>query len=497
MITKDKAIIIGAGIAGLASAIRLSVMGYQVTVFEKNSYLGGKLSQFKKDGYSFDAGPSLFTQPSLIEELFELANEPIADYFQYSPQPISCKYFYEDGTILNAYTDTNLFAKELEDKLGEDGNKLKEYLAQSANTYNEIGSIFLNYSLHKLSTLFKAPIKRALKAVKSAFLFNTLHQVNTASFSKPQTVQLFNRYATFNGSNPYKAPGMLSLIPHLDNNIGTFYPKGGMISITNALYKLAKKKGVKFNLECPVSSIITEEGIAKGVIVNGYKEYASVIVSNMDVYFTYKKLLNDETKARSILRQERSSSAFIFYWGINGSFPELELHNIFFAEYYAAEFKSLFKTKALHDDPTVYVNITSKCEPGLHAPLGKENWFVMVNAPANTGQDWKDYQAKYRAAIIKKLNRLLKTDIESLIETEEVLTPLTIESKTASYMGSLYGTSSNGKMAAFFRHPNFTKSIDRLYFVGGSVHPGGGIPLCLQSAKIMCGLVAEDIKTNG
>ena len=492
MTNQSKAIIIGAGIGGIASAIRLAVMGFEVIVFEKNSYPGGKLSHFSKEGYQFDAGPSLFTQPALIEELFTLANEPIADYFQYEALPISCKYFYEDGTILNAYTDKDKFAQELEEKLGEDGNKLKHYLKQASITYNEIGSIFLNYSLHKFSTLTKAPIFKALKAVRGSLLFNTLNGVNKASFAKSKTVQLFNRYATFNGSNPYKAPGMLSLIPHLDNNIGTFYPKGGMISITNALYQLAKKKGVKFHFECPVASIITENNKAKAVKVNSHIVDADVIISNMDVYFTYKELLKDATKAKSILKQERSSSAFIFYWGINATFPDLELHNIFFAEDYKAEFDALFKTKILCNDPTVYVNITSKCEPGIHAPNGKENWFVMVNAPANVGQDWKQFQINYRKAIIDKLNRLLKTDIEPLIEVEEVLTPETIQSRTASYMGSLYGTSSNNKMAAFLRHPNFTSSIRNLYFVGGSVHPGGGIPLCLQGAKIMTGLVKED-----
>ena len=140
----------------------------------------------------------------------------------------------------------------------------------------------------------------------------------------------------------------------------------------------------------------------------------------------------------------------------------------------------------------MYINITAKCEPGLQAPAGCENWFVMVNAPANVGQNWQQYREEYRASILAKLNRMLGVTLENMIATEEVLDPVLIESKTASYMGSLYGTSSNSKMAAFLRHPNFSKQIKGLYFVGGSVHPGGGIPLCLQSAKIMSGLVAAD-----
>ena len=207
-----------------------------------------------------------------------------------------------------------------------------------------------------------------------------------------------------------------------------------------------------------------------------------------------QRLLLDHAKAGEVLKQERSSSALIFYWGINRSFPELELHNIFFTTNYQEEFESLFKTKKVYEDPTIYVNITGKIEPGLQAPMGKENWFVMVNAPANMGQDWLQFKEQYKAAIIEKLNRILGVDISPMIEVEEVLDPVTIENRTDSYRGSLYGTSSNSKMAAFLRHPNFSKKIKNLYFVGGSVHPGGGIPLCLKSAAIMTKMVAKDFK---
>jgi phytoene desaturase len=309
-------------------------------------------------------------------------------------------------------------------------------------------------------------------------------------------VQLFNRYATYNGSNPYKAPAMLSLIPHLEHNEGTFYPKGGMISITNALHRLAIKKGVVFHFGNAVEKIIRTQGVVKGVVVNNQNILADLVVSNMDVYFTYQQLLGDAANASKVLKQERSSSAFIFYWGINKSFPQLDLHNIFFSNEYEQEFNALFNTGIPFEDPTVYINITSKREPSIQAPAGKENWFVMVNAPANKGQDWDAVKAFYKAAILKKLHRILGENIEPLIEVEEVLSPISIESKTASYMGSLYGTSSNSKTAAFMRHPNFSNTTKGLYFVGGSVHPGGGIPLCLSSAAIMAKMVEKQQKAK-
>src|SRR5574343_109461 len=286
---------------------------------------------------------------------------------------------------------------------------------------------------------------------------------------------------------------MLSLIPHLEHNEGTFYPKGARISITNALIELTEKKGVKFIYNTPVEKIIRANNQVEGVVVNGENKFADLVVSNMDVYFTYQQLLGEPLKAAKVLKQERSSSAFIFYWGINKNFEQLSLHNIFFSEHYEAEFHSLFQTGEPFADPTVYINITSKCEPGWQAPAGKENWFIMVNAPANKGQDWASVQDFYRKAILKKLNAILGEDIAPYIEVEEVLSPVSIETKTASYMGSLYGTSSNSKMAAFMRHPNFSNTIKGLYFVGGSVHPGGGIPLCLSSAAIMSDLVKADV----
>lgn len=494
--SSKKAIIIGAGVGGMATAIRLSLLGYEVEVFERNDYPGGKLSQFEANGFRFDAGPSLFTCPHLIEELFALAKEPIAPYFTYEKLAIACNYFYDDGACIKAYTNKEAFALELQEKTNEPVQNLHRYLHNASDAYNHIAIIFLRHSLHVIQTIFKAPIIKAIGKLKMAYLFKSLNDYNEAAFNSPKLVQLFNRFATYNGSNPYKAPAMLSLISNLEHNEGAYYPKGGMISITNALYRLALKLGVHFTFGKSVQKITTSANVVNGVLVDNIRQDAAIVVSNMDVYFTYNNLLNDSNKAAKVKKQERSSSAFIFYWGMSKSFPQLDLHNIFFSEDYRGEFNSLFNTGLPFEDPTVYVNITNKLEPGTHAPEGKENWFVMVNAPANNGQDWEGIEQLYRKAIIKKLNKVLNDNIESYIEVEKVLTPVTIESRTASYMGSLYGTSSNSKMAAFMRHPNFSKTINGLYFVGGSVHPGGGIPLCLSSAEIVSNLIKDKYSNN-
>ena len=487
-----KAVVIGSGIAGLAASIRLVAQGYEVHVYEKSDKPGGKLGFFSEKGYQFDTGPSLFTQPHQLEALLALVGEKLSDYFTYQKMPVSCHYFYEDGTFIEASADPDLFAKEAHKKTGEPVSSIKNYLAASEKLYTRIGQVFLNYSLHKISTLFKIPLLSALGAFKLPYVTRSMHKHNERSFSSKKLVQLFNRYATYNGSNPYVAPSMLTLIAHLEHNEGSFYPSGGMISITNTLVAVAKKIGVQFYFNSPVQKITTQHNKVTGVVVNDEAVAADVVVSNADVYFTYLNLLAEPSKAQQILKQERSSSALIFYWGIKKEFPQLSLHNIFFTENYEAEFTHLFDVKIPFNDPTVYINITSVCEPGIQAPAGKQNWFVMVNVPANTGQDWASITAAVKKEVLAKLERMLGEPIEPLIETEKILDPLLIEANTASYQGSLYGTSSNAPMAAFLRHPNFSKQYQGLYFVGGSVHPGGGIPLCLKSAEIMSNLVAKD-----
>ena len=483
-----KAIVIGSGIAGLASAIRLRKKGYQVEVFETNEYTGGKLHAIREEGYRFDMGPSLFTMPHLIDELFELHNLNPRDHFNYHQKETVCNYFWDDNTTLTVPADEEAFVNIAAERFNTPKDKLTSYLASNKEKYNLTADIFLNKSLHKWSTYLSFDTLKSLIQAYKLNLSSTLNQVNENYFENKKLVQLFNRYATYNGSSPYKTPGIMSLIPHLEMHYGTFYPEGGMHAISQSLYRLGESLGVTFHLNEGVNQIITKDGKALGVsTVKGNYE-ADIVVSNMDIFSTYKRLLPGSKHPQKILEQERSSSALIFYWGIKGKFPELDLHNIFFSEDYQKEFTMLFEDKDLYEDPTVYVNITSK-EDSNDAPEGCENWFVMVNAPGNFGQDWEKLKVQAKKNILLKLNRILDRNIEELIDFETVLEPITIEEKTSSHRGSLYGTSSNSKFAAFLRHANFSSDYKGLYFCGGSVHPGGGIPLCLLSAKIMTDLI--------
>ncbi|GAB3574024.1 phytoene desaturase family protein [Hymenobacter daeguensis] len=485
--------IIGAGIAGLATAVRLAVAGHAVTVFEAGPTFGGKMQQFVlPGGYRFDMGPSLFTLPQLVDDLFRLAGRVPADYFRYQRLDPITRYFFADGTRLTAWADAAKFAAEVAARLGTPAAAVTAFLARAGRAYEATADTFLHKSLHKAGTYFSPETLKAVAALPQLGLLGTMHQRHESAFgSDPRLVQLFDRYATYNGSDPYQAPATLSMIPHLEHGIGAFYPEGGIYAIAESLVRLAEEFGVKFRYNEAVEEIITA-----GKRVTGVRTALDVydfgrVVSNMDVVPTYRRLLPGQPAPERTLGQPRSSSALIFYWGISREFPELDLHNIFFSADYRAEFRAIFEEKTVADDVTVYVNITSKKTPA-DAPPGHENWFVMVNVPHDQGQDWAALTQKTRAAVLRKLSLTLGTELEPLIAAERVWTPPGIAADTSSFGGALYGSSSNNPLAAFLRHPNFSGRLEGLYFCGGSVHPGGGIPLCLLSAKIVSNLINEE-----
>ena len=484
-----QAIIVGSGVSGLATAIRLSAKGYDVSVYEQNAYPGGKLTSIQQGHYRFDAGPSLFTMPHFVDELLAVSENPTA--FSYQQKDIVCEYFYDDGTRFTAYADQTKYLAEAAEKLQANEGTIERYLENAKEKYDLTASLFLERSLHRASTYLSMDTLEAILKSGRLHLNSSLNGVNKKLLNgNTKLVQLFDRYATYNGSSPYLTPGIMSMIPHLEHYYGTFFPKGGMVAITNALVSTAKAQGVTFHFGSAVDEIIVENNQAAGVRINGKEHRADLVVSNMDVVPTYRRLLPGQRSPEKTLTQERSSSAIIFYWGIKQSFPELNLHNIFFSADYEKEFNDIFVDRVSPDDPTVYVHISSKDEPG-DAPNGCENWFVMVNVPSNTGQDWVDERARMRQAVLRRLSAALGCDVEALIEEEDYLDPTRIESRTSSFQGALYGAASNNKFAAFLRHPNFSQRIKNLYFCGGSVHPGGGIPLCLLSAKIVADIIPD------
>lgn len=486
---KKSCAVIGSGIAGLAAAIRIAAKGYHVDVYESNSYPGGKLKELKTKGYRFDMGPSVFTLPQLIDELFVLCKKKPSDYFSYSRLETPFRYFFDDGTVINAYADTEKFGDEIELKTIDTKQSFNNYLKDIETKYKITNEVFIENSLHIFNNFLNKRTAYGVLNFHKIDAFKSMDAGNKRFFKDPRVVQLLNNYANYIGSNPFVAPATLNVIQHLEINLGTYLPDNGMYGIITALVKLAEDMGVKFHYSSTVNEIIISNKSGKkmvdGIKLNNEKiiKYDRVI-SNMDIYFTYKKLLPKEISPDRILNQPKSSSLIAFFWGVKNTFPSLNTHNMLFSANDALEFQTIFEKNAISNDPSIYIYVSSK-HVKTDAPVGCENWFLFMTVPNDQGQNWDELVKVARKNIVKKINKTLNTDIESYIELEEALTPQKIKENYSTPFGAIYGNSSHNKFAAFFRHSNFSKNIEGLYFVGGSVHPGAGIPLCLNSAKIV------------
>jgi phytoene desaturase len=481
--------IIGSGIGALASAIELRKLGLSVTVFEANDIIGGKIVEQRIGDYRFDMGPSVFTEPHLVQELLQ-ALDP-QQTFPYHQLDESCRYFFNDGQQVNLPVHKDEVAQTLQTEFGEDKAAALHFLSQMEANYKAIYPVFIQISLHRLKHLLARPLLKALARLFQYGLHQTMHQQNRQIFKNSKTIQIVDRLATYNGSSPYLAPAMLNIISQLEFNEGPAMPVGGMVQITRRTQQLAAQFGVDFHTNERVLEILHQNNIINGLrTAKGNYEF-DLVVSNMDIHYTYEQLMPTIKAPRHLLSQEKSSSAVVFYWGMNRSFEQLGVHNIFFASDYQAEFKAIFDTKTLHPDPTIYIHISSKVEHS-DAPDGKENWFVMVNAPINVGQDWDNEIQLLRKRILAKLTKQLQVEIEDCIECEQINEPRLIDARYSGKQGSIYGNASNNAFSAFLRHPNFSKKIKGIYFAGVTVHPGGGIPLAINSAKIVARCVQED-----
>jgi phytoene desaturase len=491
-----KIIVIGAGLGGLSASIYLANRGFEVEVYEMNDKPGGKSGEIKLKGYRFDTGPSLLTMPFVIEKIFQDSNENINDFLKIKELEVLTKYFYPDGTIINAFSDKNKFAEEVNKKTGEREENILNLLKYAKKIYDLTADVFIFNSLEK-TIKFKSFFNiNLLKRIFQIDGTRTMYNAIKSYINDPRIQQIFLRFATYNGSNPYLAPATLNVIAHIEHNQGAYYPEDGIYSIPNSLYKLAIKKGVKFNFNSKVDEILINENKAYGIKINGNTIPAECIISNVDVNTTYRKLINQKLKIlKSLDKLELSSSVLVFNWGIKKTFTVLDIHNILFSKDYKKEFKEIFNEGKLPTDPTIYINISSKYNKN-DAPEGCENWFVLINTPYNKDIYWENEALKAKKIILEKITKFLKVDIENLIECEEILSPKDIEYETGSYMGSLYGISSNTKTSAFRRHPSMSKEIRNLFFCGGSVHPGGGIPLVLESGRLVAEKISEMTKSK-
>ncbi len=489
-----KIVVIGGGLGGLSAAIRLSKSGYNVQLFEQQPSLGGKMNEFRQDGFRFDTGPSLLTMPDVIDDLFEYIGLNRHDYLEFVPIDPICRYFWSDGTTLDATADPSEMTLRLKTLSEEDATSYQLFSNYIKRIYEMTADIFVFSPLHEIKNLLNWQTFVKLLTIHRIDPFRTMDQGIRRFFRHKKVVQLFNRYATYNGSNPFQAPATLNIIPYVEFGLGSYYVKGGMYRLVEVLEHIARSFGVQIFQSTRVDEIVYHKNMVTGIKANDTLIEADYIVSNADVVTAYNDLINGFDKRQERLNKlEPSLSGIVYLWNVNKNFEQLAQHNIIFSDDYENEFEHIFKRKQVPDDPTIYIAITSKIDPD-HAPPDGENWFVLINVPhLMPGQDWQREVTILRERIFAKLANH-GIDVSEHIAGETFLTPEDFYQKYGSNRGSIYGISSNSKSTAFRRPANRNRDLRGLYFAGGSTHPGGGVPLAMLSGKMCADLILMNKK---
>lgn len=487
-------VVIGAGMGGMACAARLASKGHAVTVLEHNETWGGKLGVVSHDGHVFDTGPSLLTLPAVYRDLFLKTGGALEDSIELVDLETAFRYQFADGTVLKMPgVGIGRCAEAIGDALGgESALQWREFMRRAAKMWAVTRKPFLESELHGMKSLVSMSWR--IGDLRTISPTKTLREMAQHYISDPRLLTLVDRYATYTGSDPRRAPAALATVPYVEQMFGAYHVSGGLRELGRALYQRAIDLGVTFEFSSTVENIATEPKVSGVTLVGGRFVSADIVVANADASLVYGSLLSH--RAQQLTRPARNSlakstpslSGFSILVAANGKTPDFEHHNVFFPQNYDAEFESVFgytsKAKPVAD-PTIYI-----CSPSdsKMTPDGKESWFLLVNAPrhdAAGGMDWNQPGLKenYADQILQTL-AARGVDVTNRITWQAASSPADLERNTMAPGGSIYGTSSNGMRSAFLRPENVTK-IPNLYLVGGSSHPGGGLPLVGMSAEIV------------
>ncbi|MGI8576235.1 MAG: phytoene desaturase family protein [Egibacteraceae bacterium] len=481
-----RVVVVGAGLGGLAVAARLAATGHDVTVCEQADRVGGKLGLHVEGGFRFDTGPSLVTMPQALHELFAATGAPLDEVLDVAPVEPIARYRYADGTTFDATADRMRMAANLDAALGRGaGAQWDRFLDRAGAIWRAVEQPFLRSRLDGPGDLLRQSVR--LRDLATIAPHRSLRGLGHRYLHDVRLRILLDRYATYAGSDPRRAPAALAAIPWAEQAFGAWYVPGGLYRIAEAVAERAEEHGAVIRTDCAVRAILTDARRVTGVaLADGSRLAANVVVANADARQVYDTLLTDRRArpARRRLRRTTPSLAgFVLLLGVRGKTPGLAHHNVLFPPDYDAEFEALFGPSPRPvADPTLYVAIPP--DPAV-APPGHEAWFVLVNAPVHGRIDWRDpVLVKRYARHLLGLLAARGVDVRDRLTVRRVLSPADLEARTGAVGGAIYGTASHGPGAAFLRPANRTP-VPGLWLVGGSSHPGGGLPLVTWSAELV------------
>lgn len=495
MSNKPTAIVIGAGIGGIATAARLARNGFEVTVLEKNSQPGGRCNQIVRDGHRFDIGPTLFLMPEVWEETFAALGEKMSDHLDLRRIDPTYKVHFDDGLQLQLTSDIGKMQTQLElvDKSAFTG--FLAYLAEGAKHYKIslekfVGRNFFN--IFEYFSLTNLPLIFQLKALDK-------HYRNTGRFFKDERLKAaFTFQNMYLGLSPYDAPATYSLLQYTELAEGVWYPIGGMYAGIQALVRVAEKLGVKFIYNSPVARI----GVASGKVqrvetADGKTWEADIFVGNADLPYIYKELLPKNNEAEKLEKKLYTCSTIMFYWGVKKEYPQIAHHNVFLAGDYKASFDQIFDDHSLPEQPSFYIHAPARTDAQA-APRGEDTLYVLVpvgHLDENTRQDWDAMVNRARQTVFDRLEKEMGiTDLKEQIKFEIVYTPTEWKEQFNLQKGAAFGLSHNFWQVGYLRPQNRHAELKNLYFSGASTHPGTGLPIVLLSARLTTERILKEQK---
>lgn len=491
MTEQNKAVIIGAGVGGIATSIFLAQKGYSVDVYEKNADPGGRCGQIYQHGHRFDLGATILLMPSLYREVFTALGLNMDKELEPTSLEPLYKLFFDDGSNFEFSRRDERMKEQLEAIEPGSFERYKQYVHEGYSFFNQSMNGLLNRNFNHLFQFIN--IRSILLLIRLKTWIKHTDYIHRF-FKDSRLQKAFTFQNIYVGQNPYRQPAFFSMLPGAEIAEGALFPKGGMHHIVEKLMETALASGVKFHFKSPVTKIIVNGKKAEAIeLKNGKRIEADIVVANADLPYVYNELLPDKAIARRLKKKEHSCSAIVFHWGMDKIYPELRHHSIFLNEPYKEGMNKIFKEKSLSDRPCFYIHAPVRTDPSA-APENQDTLSVIIpvgHIDENTDQDWQAIKKSARESVIRRLKEAGCTDIESHIKFEVCFMPKTFESYCNVSRGSVFGSLSHTIFQmGYFRPHNRHGKYKNLYFAGGSTHPGNGIPLVLLSAK----LTSERIK---
>ncbi|KAF1947258.1 phytoene dehydrogenase [Clathrospora elynae] len=510
--SRPRVVVIGAGVGGVATAARLAAAGCKVTVVEKNAFSGGRCSLIHRQGYRFDQGPSLLLLPQFFHETFrDLGTSLDSEGVTLVKCEPNYNVHFHDDTSFKLSTDISIMKEEVERFEGKDGfERYLSFLKESHRHYELAVTHVLRKNFYSLLSMLRLDF---LWHVLELHPFESIYRRASKYFWTDRLRRVFTFASMYMGMSPFDAPGTYSLLQYTELAEGIWYPIGGFHKVIEALVNVGERLGVEYIYDSPIRKIQLS-GDAKratGVVFQDEKMeplIADLVVCNADLSYAYNELLPSTRFARSLLKRKASCSSISFYWALDRQFLELTAHNIFLAEDYKESFDSIFKKHQIPDQPSFYVNVPSRVDPSA-APEGCDSIVVLVpvghlqnsttdshkglkGTPGLT-QDWEAMVAIARSTILATIERRLKISLGPHIIEEAINTPPTWKSAFNLDRGAILGLSHSFFNVLSFRPKTKHRSIEDLYFVGASSHPGTGVPIVLAGAKLVSEQILDDL----